>query len=375
MNLTIQKKIDTLQALRGVAILGIVMHHTNFKIFRGTGIWGVSLFLVLSGFLMTYNYYDKGRIDHVSIKNNIKFAYKKIGIHIYLLHILVTIFSSVFLFVGSYHENMIRFLIKMALNICLLQEWIPISGRSINETSWFLSTILFCYFIFPYILERLEVYTNRRKSYIVMFILFILQIFLGILGSRIHTPVYTANGWLDFDFTNWFVYRFPFSRSIDFVIGCYLGYFFVKYKEGVLFNVNKTILSVVSIVLIIVANLLVIIHKPNTNDLISHPEKWWIYSVIFTMSSCMLVYLAALKETLVARIVKNRVTIYLGNISQYIFLIHYVVFVYISSGITVMFGNEFSAKNGGWIKLLIGLPITLVVNKVWMKIINRNAKL
>lgn len=50
------KKLDSLQAVRALAFLGIFLSHTGIKYFGTTGTWGVSVFFVLSGFLMVYNY-------------------------------------------------------------------------------------------------------------------------------------------------------------------------------------------------------------------------------------------------------------------------------------------------------------------------------
>ena len=49
------QKIDSLQALRAIAFGAIFIHHCGLKFGGG---WGVSVFLILSGFLLVYNHRD-----------------------------------------------------------------------------------------------------------------------------------------------------------------------------------------------------------------------------------------------------------------------------------------------------------------------------
>ena len=51
-----KKKIDSLQALRAIAFFGIFISHCGLIDF---GKLGVSVFFIMSGFLMFYNYEDK----------------------------------------------------------------------------------------------------------------------------------------------------------------------------------------------------------------------------------------------------------------------------------------------------------------------------
>ena len=50
------EKIESLQAVRGIAFLGIFLKHTGISLFCALGDWGVSIFFVLSGFLMSVRY-------------------------------------------------------------------------------------------------------------------------------------------------------------------------------------------------------------------------------------------------------------------------------------------------------------------------------
>ena len=150
--MNVKGKLNQIQALKGIAFLGVFLSHTGFTCFWSIGHWGVSVFLVLSGFMMTYSYYHKNRITNISLKDNILFAWKKIR-NLYLLHIITMLTMLVFAFIGI--KSDIRILIpKILLNILLLQEWFPLENASINGVSWYLSTAVFTYFLFPIILKK-----------------------------------------------------------------------------------------------------------------------------------------------------------------------------------------------------------------------------
>ena len=70
-----KEKLDYIQIIRAIAFLGVFLSHTGIKAFSASGAWGVSVFFILSGFLMTYNYYGKSRIRQIGIKDNLLFSF------------------------------------------------------------------------------------------------------------------------------------------------------------------------------------------------------------------------------------------------------------------------------------------------------------
>ncbi len=314
-------------------------------------------------------YFGKDRINNVSIAHNMKFAFGKIGIVMLLLHIITTFANSVFLFIGQATNSIANNILRIFANLILVQEWIPMERRSINPTSWYLSTTLFCYFIFPYVLKLFEKKINVKKAIYCLGVLFTIQIAIGFLMSNFNNSYIEPN-----DFSYWIIYRFPITRSIDFIIGCILGYLSIHTKstvgeDNVELNNRHCILSLATIVLVIVGNILFVIYK--VEEPYEYMTNWWTYSVIFTISSCPLVYLASKKESLLSRMITNRLTVYLGNISPHIFLIHYVVFQYISSALS-FFGNmQFVDKYLSWILLFVGIPVSVIATQIWMQIIKK----
>lgn len=68
------KKIDGLQGLRAVAFIAIFISHTSVGNYSKLGAWGVSIFLVLSGFVMVYSYWNKREMISLMPKDVIGFA-------------------------------------------------------------------------------------------------------------------------------------------------------------------------------------------------------------------------------------------------------------------------------------------------------------
>ena len=73
-----KQKIDSLQAIRAIAFLAILFSHSNISIFFPGGSWGVTVFLLLSGFLMYYSYGSSDRIKEKGLYYSLKFGIKKI---------------------------------------------------------------------------------------------------------------------------------------------------------------------------------------------------------------------------------------------------------------------------------------------------------
>lgn len=116
------KRLISLEVIRGMAFLGVFFSHTGVlnNFFGCLGQWGVSIFLILSGFVMTYSYFEKDRIKKVSIKDNFLFACSKLK-KIYILHIICTIAFFPFMIFGS--GGVIEMYTILSLCILLIYCW------------------------------------------------------------------------------------------------------------------------------------------------------------------------------------------------------------------------------------------------------------
>lgn len=313
-------RITSLQALRTIAFLGIFLRHVDFSLNWSS--LGVSIFFVMSGFLMMYRYYDK-KIS-VTLTDNLKFAINKIKklypLHLITMGFMLLLSIIIFLYQGNLAENILNLIYKIGLNISLTQSWVPKSDLnvSLNGVSWYLSATLFMYFMFPYI-KKLIVNTKRTTLLFWGIIILLLQVVvcipvLYIFGDN--SEVYI-----------WFMYQFPMFRLGDFFVGCIMGKIF-REKENFEREKNIVLWTVIEFGFA-VASLLILLWPINIDFVLLKAAKNWTTRYILLAAGW--IYLFVLKRGIFTKLCDNKVFVFLGNISAYMFLIHYVIVRYTSN--------------------------------------------
>lgn len=185
--------IATLQSLRFVFVMMIFMSHfayRDIRAFDAGGDCGVAFFFLLSGFVCSLGYGRQIREGKFSYGSFIGRRFCKL----YPLHLL-----CLFCFLLLSHSHLD---LKVLLNLLLLQSWVPDADWyfSCNSVSWFLSSLLFCYLLFPY------AYRYLSKS-------LTLAILIAYLAVYWLTPD---------DHVNAVLYVFPAVRFVDFYLGMLL---------------------------------------------------------------------------------------------------------------------------------------------------------
>ena len=299
------KKLDVLQGLRAVAFFCVFLGHAGMLEIAGVA---VSIFFVLSGFLMTYNYYYRDPLSN-ELRSCFIFATKKIR-KLYPLHIIMMCPMLLLTLWGMRTNFTLQGISKVVLpNILLIQSWFPNKEIyfGLNGVSWYLSTSMFLYFAFPFIMNKIQASWSKKKAYIYISVTFILQVVLAIILES-----------TSFNFA-WFTYVFPLYRLGDFFIGCNAGYLFLK-KEGESNFAYATLREVLAITLMCVAVLI-----PKNKLLFASTSL----SAIYIPGSVALVYVFAEGRGVISRILKSQVFVTVGNMSAYLYLIHQVVINYV----------------------------------------------
>jgi len=309
------KKILALQGLRAVAFLGIFSQHA------GLGMWGtkaVSVFLILSGFLMTYTY--TGRIENDNLPNCFKFGVKKI-MKLYPLHILTMLAAIALEFYGFFRADAFSssdLFLKTVLNISLLKSWSFNKDivYSLNGVSWYLCVALFCYILFPRILKRIQ-RKNSKELYILLLSTIVLRLFVQmIVGVMVDRVIIK-------DIFSRFSYSWPPFRLFDFIIGSVLGGVFLQLR-GKNIPKNKVIFSGCEVLIIAVIIVEYFLSLQNNGILFS------IVIDCFTcLSSAALIFIVATEEGVVSKLLRTKILVLIGDVSGPAFLLHQIVLRYI----------------------------------------------
>ena len=140
--------IDILTSLRFFAILLIYFNHLAYP--GGLGPVAATFFFVLSGFVIAYG--SSGRFLSLDLHELKGFYIKRLN-KVYPLHVLTFFLSLPIVYVTDFETN----LLSALLNI-FLQSYFPIGIQvfCFNALSWFLSDMVFFYFLIPFLLFRLQ---------------------------------------------------------------------------------------------------------------------------------------------------------------------------------------------------------------------------
>lgn len=347
-------RLQSLQVVRAFAFLGIFTCHAGMN---QLGAWGASVFLVLSGFLLVYIYWDR-EVDS-SLKGTMTFMVRRIG-KLYPLHLLMLAAALPFTIkvlldnFSSYY--LLRSIGQVILNVCLVQSWIPKSAAyfSLNGVAWYLSVCVFLYLVFPWILKLMKRYCNQLRAWGSIVVLWGIQFTIAYLLRYTYVPMSVSD-----NLAKWVTYICPLFRLGDFLIGCNLGYLFLKHR----LQLNAIVATLGELAVFLI---LVISQKIYNGQYGFWSSEWFKLTVMYVPSSVMWVYLFALKQGWISRLLTCRVLIWIGNVSGYGFLIHQLVIRYL---------QELLIKNlqldiGNMGIAVIAFVITLVLAMGYQRVIS-----
>lgn len=308
------KKFFVIQSLRFIAFFMIFLQHTtqyhDFK-YYSAGL-AVSFFIILSGFLNGYKYF--GRYSNVKSKDIKEFTKKKI-IKIYGLHIIMILFSRTFtkIFTMSGKENIIEWIKKLFLNIFLLQSYVDdkFVYFSFNGVSWFLAVIVIISILtIPFIntiKNILSLKYGKRKLILIIIIVFIIDFMYSYIIS---TTKSNQEFWL---------YIFPIARIPEYFIGLVLGIGYLNRK-----NEKIKASSFFEILTIVILSMMIIIQK---NKII---PSWMSFSLCWLIPNLLTILIFSYEQGIISKILKNKILIWLGDISMETYIIHQVMIINMS---------------------------------------------
>lgn len=270
--------IGTLQSLRFIFVMMIFMSHFDYRDIRGFdagGDCGVAFFFILSGFVCSLGY---GQRICEGVFRYGDFLWKRLK-KLYPLHLLCLLF---FLLVSQTTLDL-----KALVNALLLQSWVPDPDWyfSCNKVSWFLSSLLFCYVVFPF------VYRHLSRSLTLAVLLAYVTVCLLIPYNQVNAVLYV----------------FPLVRFVDFYLGMLL-YRFYERKPGMDASSWMEVLLMVLL-------LLALTGYPFMDAKLRNAPLFWLVLL-------PLILVFAQENGVVSRLLKSRPMQFLGSLTMPLFLTH-----------------------------------------------------
>ncbi len=194
--------LNNLTGLRFYAAFWVFLYHffpvyTELRKIKmiEIGYLGVDVFFILSGFILTYVYYDKLFVRNFGQRDYYNFIVKRFA-KIYPLHFVITLLFIPLLFVGKYvfHQDSLKvYPDSLINNFLLVHAWNTTSHISWNFPSWSVSAEWFAYLFlfFP------AAYVYKKSSLLFYFLscsVIVYFIFSWFQIPKFIMDKYTTNG-------------------------------------------------------------------------------------------------------------------------------------------------------------------------------------
>lgn len=336
------KKIESFTGMRFIMIMVIVLAHFYFlstfdkfgdfyKRFLNNPIFAVDFFFLLSGFGMMLSFLNRNDssleipkfsycmnygIKHIKKIYPVYFATIILGI---CIKIITAVVNSEFNFDFIKHE-----VVKIIVNIPLLQSatGMLFFTHAYNPVSWFLSCLFLIYIVSPLLMYFLDK-TSKSITYDIFLIIVnaVIILVLAHVFEKIELAFNNIKGLPD---VNALHYSSPFHRVFYVLIGMNLAMIFVKLK-----NRNVVMPEKISNIFEVFISILVVIYFFIRNSL---PDTNFYYKYLIDVFLCScFVFVFAFDKGVISNIMKKSAIQFLGNISMYIFLIHFPLIMFLGA--------------------------------------------
>jgi len=218
----IRKSLNVLAFVKFIAMIKIIkwhiFHWTKRPIDYGARM--CEILFISSGFLIGYNYYKI--YMPCTYMQSFKYTYK----HLRNFHPLLVLITLLNFYFSRIKKIGIISIVALLSNLLMLQSWSRISHivRGFNGIAWFLSSLVFCYFLTPFLIYGIN---SIKKSLILFFFIALLRILSEELVINGKFNPFDAN-----------FHRGPIIRFLEFFLGMLISplffllkSYFDKYRE------------------------------------------------------------------------------------------------------------------------------------------------
>jgi peptidoglycan/LPS O-acetylase OafA/YrhL len=312
MHEPVRSEREALTALRFFAALLVFIYHckptASFATHYALGHSGVGFFFLLSGFILTYTYHRS--FVQKTVWPAVRDFYVARIARIYPVHVVATIFAAAVLwrFGGTTWDMSSVATRELAgvAQLLLVQSWIPDEKvyLGINAPAWSISTEMFFYATFPFVLGfllRSAAAGSARAAYGAAAMTWAFALTVALAGHN--TAVWTA-------------YVVPPLRLADFIVGMLLGIAFLRLGPAVgrLHPSRATAFELLAIAGVAI-----------TVALSPHAPDELRYSVLLMPLWAVLIAVFVHESGAVSRLLRRPAFVALGRASFAFYLVHWSV--------------------------------------------------
>lgn len=317
-------KINSLTSIRFFAAAMIVIGHAGnapgFEAFRFGASQlnnAVSFFYVLSGFILSFTYYN------MDVKGGyLRFLIARLAriwpLHAAMLLVCFFVFGpNIFQEYGKSYTDV------FFVNSFLLQSWIPVQKFyfSYNAVSWSVSTELFFYIAFPALLAILKRYGNAALLICISF-----PIVVAMLCAAISMPLHSIDGTID---GYYLVYINPIARIAEFAFGMYI--FSIKKQLGKSQGDSGRFTGI-ELMSVIIVFLSLCAFSSIYDTLAGSPFEilfYWLSVAGSFPAIGFLIFIFSYQNGILSNLLSNKFFVYLGEISFSVYMCHQVILNYL----------------------------------------------
>lgn len=351
-------RLERLEVLRALACIGVFTSHCYIS---SLGAWGVSVFIMLSGFLLVYNGLDRADSFPTGVKGCAGYAFRKIA-RLYPLYIFGLVLMVALSLVLSQGRMPMDALVRMGQEflLCagLLQAWVPVKGWafSLNAVGWYVSASLVLYFVFPWILRRISRLSGAKQALLIIALVFAVMTAVAAGAAYVQGRLVNGSESAMEDFQHWFSYIFPLYRIFDFSIGCLLGFVFLRFDRTGLSCAGATALELAALALAVISQIAF------RRDLL---PPCFAYNALYVPSTALLVYAFALGKGHISRLLDFRLTRLIADYSVEVFLLHCVAIRYATPLVSFVPG-PYVLQQAAFVVLNVGATVVAVLVWRWI---------
>ena len=304
--INVEKKYNyPIAAFKLLFLFLIILVHCG-KI-HGNWITSCLIFFVASGFFTYYLHSDNYRGD---FRQCIEVYIRKFKLFfpLHFITFLLVIPHELLLINNNIKYN----IVSAIFNLTLTQSWFDNLKFSYNGVAWFLSALLFCYFVSPFYIYLIK----ETKKIFNIYLLLVIVLFIYYFFEYSFNNISYVNFWNN-----------PFIQSLVFGVGAIVAEIYMSQNDKILKHANFwEVLVVLALIFI----------------LYFQPDVPFVFQLIFF---CLLVYIFAFQGGCISSYLNNifklKLMRYILSKELEIYMIHQVIIKYASLVIFFIYYGKF----------------------------------